>query len=213
MAKAKKKELSLEEKLEQALVPVDEKPYEVPENWCWCRLESLTDIKTGKKDANYGDEDGEYYFFTCAAEPIRCQGYSFEGKAILLAGNGDIGNISMYDGKFEAYQRTYVLQKCKGILEGYLYHYFKYRWVDYNKDKMFGTAIPYIRLGNLQQYEVPLPPIEEQKRIVCILDCFDKLCNDISDGLPAEIEARRKQYEYYRDKLLTFKPLRAEGVA
>lgn len=120
MAKAKKNSaLSLEEKLEQALVPVDEQPYEVPENWCWSRLELLTDIKTGKKDANYGSEDGEYYFFTCAAEPIRCQGYSFEGKAILLAGNGDIGNISLYDGKFEAYQRTYVLQECKGVLEVY----------------------------------------------------------------------------------------------
>jgi type I restriction enzyme S subunit len=52
---------------------------------------------------------------------------------------------------------------------------------------------------------VPILPIEEQERIVSILDRFDKLCNDLSTGLPAEIEARQKQYEYYRDKLLTFK--------
>ncbi len=52
--------------------------------------------------------------------------------------------------------------------------------------------------------KIPLPPLEEQKRIVAILDRFDTLCNDISAGLPAEIEARRKQYEYYRDKLLSF---------
>lgn len=51
---------------------------------------------------------------------------------------------------------------------------------------------------------IPIPPLEEQTRIVQILDRFDKLCNDISEGLPAEIEARRKQYEYYRDKLLSF---------
>ena len=57
----------------------------------------------------------------------------------------------------------------------------------------------------LDEYNVPVPPLEEQQHIVNILDRFDKLCNDISEGLPAEIEARQKQYEYYRDKLLTFK--------
>lgn len=55
-----------------------------------------------------------------------------------------------------------------------------------------------------------MPSLEEQRRIVNILDHFDKLCNDISEGLPAEIVARQKQYEYYRDKLLTFKPLEEE---
>ena len=53
-------------------------------------------------------------------------------------------------------------------------------------------------------YKIPLPPLEEQARIVAILDRFDALCNDLTQGLPAEIEARRKQYEYYRDRLLTF---------
>ena len=57
----------------------------------------------------------------------------------------------------------------------------------------------------VMNYPIPVPPLEEQERIVSILDRFDKLCNDISEGLPAEIEARQKQYEYYRDKLLTFK--------
>lgn len=167
MASGKKKEkLSLEEKLEQALVPVEEQPYEVPGNWCWVKLEFLADIKTGNKDANYGCEDGKYYFFTCASEPIRCSDYSFEGKAILLAGNGDIGNISLYNGKFEAYQRTYVLKQCGGVIEEYLYYYFKFRWVDYNKNKMFGSTIPYIRLVNLKQYEVPISPVPEQQRIV-----------------------------------------------
>ena len=59
----------------------------------------------------------------------------------------------------------------------------------------------------LSKIRVPIPPIEEQERIVSILDRFDKLCNDISEGLPAEIEARRKQYEYYRDKLLSFEEI------
>lgn len=59
----------------------------------------------------------------------------------------------------------------------------------------------------LKKIKIPLPPLEEQQRIVDILDRFDTLCNDLTAGLPAEIEARRKQYEYYRDKLLTFEPL------
>ncbi len=59
-------------------------------------------------------------------------------------------------------------------------------------------------IGNIL---IPLPPLPEQERIVSILDKFDKLCNDISEGLSAEIDERKKQYEYYRDKLLTFKEL------
>ena len=66
-------------------------------------------------------------------------------------------------------------------------------------------SLPQISLTVTEDYKIPLPPLEEQQRIVDILDRFDTLCNDISKGLPAEIEARKKQYEYYRDKLLIFK--------
>ena len=58
----------------------------------------------------------------------------------------------------------------------------------------------------VMDYQFLIPTLVEQKRIVSILDHFDILCNDLTSGLPAEIEARQKQYEYYRDKLLTFKP-------
>ena len=68
-----------------------------------------------------------------------------------------------------------------------------------------GAGVPHISGEALAKMMVPVPQIEEQKRMVSILERFDTLCNDISKGLPAEIDARQKQYEYYRDKLLTFK--------
>ena len=167
MARGKKKEtLTPEERLQAALVPESEQPYKVPGNWRWTFLKPISKIRTGKKDANYGSVDGEYPFFTCAAEPIRCHGYSFDCNAILLAGNGDINNISRYSGKFEAYQRTYVVEIIEPINIDYVFYWFKYRWFDFNKDKMFGTAIPYIRLGNLQEFPIPVPPLAQQQRII-----------------------------------------------
>ena len=79
------------------------------------------------------------------------------------------------------------------------------KFINLGQGKLAMANMSFVR--NLQ---IPVPPIEEQQRIVDILDRFDKLCNDISDGLPAEIEARKKQYEYYRDKLLAFKPCDCE---
>ena len=67
------------------------------------------------------------------------------------------------------------------------------------------SSMQNIPMGKIRKFKIPVPPLAEQQRIVDILDRFDKLCNDISEGLPAEIEARQKQYEYYRDKFLTFK--------
>lgn len=66
-----------------------------------------------------------------------------------------------------------------------------------------------VDMTKFSKFKFPLIPLEEQRCIVSILDRFDKLCNDISEGLPAEIEARRKQYEYYRDKLLSFEEVKA----
>ncbi len=87
------------------------------------------------------------------------------------------------------------------------YIFFKFgEWCRNNVNKSGG--LPIINSAKLMIYKIPIPPISEQERIVAILDRFDKLCNDISEGLPAEIEARRKQYEYYRDRLLSFEELR-----
>ena len=88
----------------------------------------------------------------------------------------------------------------------YLAYYFQTTMFFKQKRKLaHGTKVIEVTPDKLNDIIVPVPPLEEQERIVSILDRFDKLCNDISEGLPAEIEARQKQYEYYRDKLLSFK--------
>ena len=73
------------------------------------------------------------------------------------------------------------------------------------KTKKEGGTVDSLEFSKILEFKVPVPSLEEQERIVAILDRFDALCNDLTSGLPAEIEARKKQYEYYRDKLLTFK--------
>lgn len=73
---------------------------------------------------------------------------------------------------------------------------------------MASSSMKNVTMEKIRKFEIPIPPLETQEKIVSILDKFDKLINDISEGLPAEIEARQKQYEYYRNKLLNFKELK-----
>ena len=87
----------------------------------------------------------------------------------------------------------------------YLYYYLDSRYEDLRAISNGDGTRGGLSLKILLPYTIILPSISEQERIVSILDRFDALCNDLSSGLPAEIEARTKQYEYYRDKLLSFK--------
>ena len=88
----------------------------------------------------------------------------------------------------------------------YLYHYISSgAFTNYVKLKKTSGAVPHISMKDIENFVLPLPTEKIQDEIAKILDRFDALCNDLTSGLPAEIEARQKQYEYYRDKLLTFK--------
>ena len=137
-----------------------------------------------------------------------------EGSAIAYkAGDVLVGNIRPYLKKIWLADRdggtngdVLVFQpRTDLVMSEYLYHILASdAFFMFDMQHAKGAKMPRGDKEEIFKFEFSLPPIEEQKRIVEILDKFDKLCNDLSEGLPAEIEARQKQYEYYRDKLLTF---------
>ena len=161
----------------------DEISFDIPKSWCWCRLGELVNICTGNKDANEGSEDGEYDFYTCSMIPIKAKTFSFDGECIILPGNGANVGLSIYHiGKLEAYQRTYVIQTDYNFINlKYIYYVLNWNWKEYNLDKLFGSAIPYIKLGNLTNYPVPLPPLAEQKRIVAAIEKMLPLCEKLGE--------------------------------
>ena len=123
-----------------------------------CKKRSLGEffpVKTGKKDANFGTKDGKFPFFTCAQTISRAPSYSFDGSAILIAGNGDF-NIKYYTGKFEAYQRTYVLIPHNEELLGFLYFLMK-KDLSLITGGSRGSVIKFITKGMIENYRVELP--------------------------------------------------------
>lgn len=140
------------------------------------KLGELALIDTGKLDVNAQDKDGIYPFFTCSITPYKINDYAFDCEAILVAGNGDL-NVKYYKGKFNAYQRTYVIRKKEGaeLSIKYLYYFMK-EYVNYLRKKTKGGVIKYIKLSNLTEAAIPLlTSIEDQKRIAYLLSKIENL--------------------------------------
>jgi len=131
--------------------------------------------------------------------------YSYPRKGeILISAAGTIGRSVVYDGTpayFQDSNIVWIANDESRVLNRYLYYFyssFPWRVAD-------GGTIARLYNDQIRQTEIPIPPLEAQQKIVSILDRFDTLTSDLTQGLPAEIAARKKQYEYYRDKLLTFR--------
>ena len=133
------------------------------------KIGDLTKIKTGKLDANVSSEDGKYPFFTCSKEPLKISTYSYDCECVLVAGNGDL-NVKYYNGKFDAYQRTYIIEANGSgkLYMPYLY-YFMEDYIDELRKQAIGGVIKYIKLANLTDALIELPSVDEQKSIVEIL--------------------------------------------
>jgi len=138
-------------------------------NWPTRKLGKICRIQTGKKDVNEGNPFGKYPFFTCSRERTYSDTYSFDTEAILVAGNGDVGNTHIYKGKFEAYQRTYVLDRFSENTKFICYYLVGNLKRILTRSKS-GSTIPYIRKGDLENFQIPLPSLSIQQKIVSILD-------------------------------------------
>ena len=136
-------------------------------------LGNLVDIRTGKLDANAATEDGQYPFFTCSREIYKIDNFSFDCEAILLAGNNAVGdfNVKHYKGKFNAYQRTYVITvngKNK-ILYRYLYFQMLKSLKEF-KLQSVGSGTKFLKIGMIQGLRMALPSIAKQQEILSTLD-------------------------------------------
>ena len=139
------------------------------------KLSELTEIKTGKLDANAASADGKFPFFTCATTALRIDVFAFDCEAVLVAGNGDL-NVKYYEGRFNAYQRTYVIQsKNKSILDVKYLYYFLDSYLETLREMSIGGVIKYIKLPYLNDAQIPLPSISEQRRIADELSAVKKL--------------------------------------
>ena len=149
-------------------------------------------------------EDGLYPVFQNALTPM-----GYNDKANRLGNNtflicaGAAGQIGYSDVDFWAADDCYTFKCCEKLENRYLFHVLKNN--QHRIDAQVRRAsIPRISREAVGNIRIPIPPLDVQNRIVNVLDNFEKICSDLNIGLPAEIEARQKQYEYYRDKLLTF---------
>lgn len=180
----------------------------------WMKLGDIADIGTGNGNTNEGLDTGKYPFFVRSQDIKYKNEYDFDETAIITSGDGvGVGKIFHFvSGKYALHQRAYRVHiTSDNVLPKYFFYYFKNSFLTYISKASFHSSVTSIRRPMMINFPVPVPPLVVQQRIVDILDRFDTLCNDITSGLPAEIEARQKQYEYYRDKLLTFKELKKEA--
>lgn len=147
------------------------------------RVSDLTKIRTGKLDANASSEDGKYPFFTCSKEPLRISTYTYDCECVLVAGNGDL-NVNYYNGKFDAYQRTYIIEDNSNgkLYIPYLY-YFMEDYVKELRKQAIGGVIKYIKLGNLTEAVITVPSIDRQKEIVEVLKKVGNILENYSKKL------------------------------
>lgn len=157
----------------------------IPIEWEYLEFLDIAPIITGKKDANFGSENGKYLFFTCSQQPLLAESYSYDCDAVILAGNGDF-NVKLCRGKFEAYQRTYVLSPYKTEHLYLLFYTIKNR-MNYLIQGASGSTIKFLTKGMIADIKVLVPTCE-------ILNQY----NEIAESLQRKLEVLT-----YQNKLLT----------
>ncbi len=145
-------------------------------DWQIYSLENVAEFKTGKLNSNAATENGKYPFFTCSPETLKINEYAFNCEALLLAGNNAEGNFALkyYNGKFNAYQRTYVItvHNPSTITYKFLFYNLKTQLKELQNISA-GSATKFLTMSIINEIELNLPPLEEQKAIASVLSSLD----------------------------------------
>jgi type I restriction enzyme S subunit len=150
-------------------------------------LGALVSLRTGKLDVNAGVEDGEFPFFTCSRETYKIDVAAYSGKSVIVAGNGDL-NVKYYDGEFNAYQRTYILQAINELVLNpkFLFHFMDV-YLETLRNDTQGSTIQYLKKAQFTEAPISLPPLAEQKRIVDVVASVDAYI----DALQQQVDSAR----------------------
>ena len=164
-----------------------------------CKLSEIAKFKTGKLNSNAAEMNGRYPFFTCAPEPLKIDTYAFDTKAIILAGNNAEGNfhIQYFEGKFNAYQRTYIIETIDNSIVDIRYLYYALKMcLQHFKLISQGTATKFLTAKILSAFELPIPTIAEQQKIAFLLSGLDekvKTNERINNNLEQQAQAIYQQ--------------------
>ena len=167
----------------------------------WKKLGEVCEVGTGKSNTNEQIEDGEYPFYVRSKNIKRSNKYEFDEIAIIIPGEGGIGDVFHYvEGKYALHQRAYRIHIIDDkIITKFVYHYMLNNFKKYIMKNAVSATVSSIRKPMIENFEIPIPSIETQEKIVKTLDKFTNYVTE----LQAELQARTKQYEYYRDMLLS----------
>lgn len=172
----------------------------------WKPLMDLAEIGTGNSNRQDEEENGKYPFYVRSKNILRSNSFQFDETAIIIPGEGGIGDIFHYvEGKYALHQRAYRIHITSDeVNTKFLYYIMHTSFKKYILSKSVGATAISIRKPMLEKFEIPIPPLSVQTEIVKILDKFETLTNSITEGLPLAIEQSQKRYEYYRELLLNF---------
>lgn len=168
-------------------------------------MEEVVEIKRGRRLVRKELNDtGCYAVFQNSMTPLGFYNKSnVRGDSTFIISAGAAGEIGYSSVDFWAADDIYYFIPSANICSKYLYYFLMIKQAAI-KGKVRRASVPRLAKNAFAKLEIPIPPLSEQERIVSILDKFDTLTTSISEGLPKEIELRRKQYEYYRNQLLSF---------
>lgn len=166
----------------------------------WKKLGEVAIVGTGKSNANEQEENGLYPFYVRSKTVKRINKYEFDEEAIIIPGEGGIGEIFHYvNGKYALHQRAYRIHLQERIVVKYVYYYMKTHFKEFITKNMVGSTVTSIRKPMIENFEIPIPSLETQQKIVEILDNFTNYVTE----LQSELQSRSKQYTHYRDMLLS----------